>query len=150
MNIFVAKLSPTTTGEDLQEIFKEYGRVISAKVLIDHETGRSKCFGFVDMEDYNEGNNAIKALNGSELQGSVIIVKMARPREAGAELVRHSRPKIEIGESNSSRNYYQRGNHKQHGIGRGYKRDNRYTNREKHLKPFIKKYTMMELMEGDD
>lgn len=157
MNIFVAKLSPITTGEDLQEIFREFGRVISAKVLIDHETGRSKCFGFVEMEDYNEGNKAIQALNGSELHGSIIIVKMARPREAGAELERRTKPRIEIGASNTGGRFKPRnsrsGYHDRNGERRRpeySKRDNRYSQRPKQQRPYIKEYTMMELMEEDD
>lgn len=161
MNIFVAKLSPITSGEDLQEIFKEFGRVVSAKVLIDHETGRSKCFGFVEMEDYNEGNKAIQALNGSELHGSIIIVKMARPREAGAEQERRAKPRIEIGTSNASGRFQPRngrpGYHDRNGRGSQErhrpdysKRDNRYSQRQKQQKPYIKEYTMMELMEEDD
>ena len=83
MNIFVAKLSSTTTSEDLQALFSEHGSVSSAKVIMDRETGNSKCFGFVEMEDETEGMNAINALNESEFQGRKIVVKKARPREEG-------------------------------------------------------------------
>ena len=69
MNIFVAKMSSATTGDDLATLFGEFGTVSSAKVIMDKETGNSKCFGFVEMEDETEGMNAINALNESEFQG---------------------------------------------------------------------------------
>ncbi|WP_298615631.1 RNA-binding protein [uncultured Odoribacter sp.] len=83
MNIFVAKMSSATTGEDLAALFGEHGTVTSAKVITDRETGNSKCFGFVEMEDETEGMNAINALNETEFQGRKIVVKKARPREEG-------------------------------------------------------------------
>ena len=81
MNLFVAKLSSSTTGDDLQEIFSAYGEVSSAKVIIDRETGNSKGFGFVEMADEEEAKAAIAALNESELDGKEIVVKEANPRE---------------------------------------------------------------------
>ena len=75
MNIFVAKMSSATTGDDLATLFGEFGTVSSAKVIMDKETGNSKCFGFVEMEDETEGMNAINALNESEFQGRKIVVK---------------------------------------------------------------------------
>ena len=81
MNLFVAKLSSSTTGDDLQEVFSTYGEVSSAKVIIDRETGNSKGFGFVEMANEEEGKAAIAALNESELDGKEIVVKEANPRE---------------------------------------------------------------------
>ena len=78
-------MSSTTTGEDLAALFGEHGTVTSAKVITDRETGNSKCFGFVEMEDETEGMNAINALNETEFQGRKIVVKKARPREEGEE-----------------------------------------------------------------
>lgn len=83
MNIFVAKMSSATSSEDLQALFGDFGHVSSAKVIIDRETGNSKCFGFVEMEDETEGMNAINALNETEFQGRKIVVKKARPKEEG-------------------------------------------------------------------
>ena len=80
MNIFIAKLSPKTTDETLQTLFQEYGEVESSKVVIDRETGRSKCFGFVEMPDDQEANEAIQDLDGVEFEGSTIVVKQARPK----------------------------------------------------------------------
>ncbi len=80
MNIFIAKLSPKTTDESLRTLFQEYGEVDNAKVVIDRETGRSKCFGFVEMSDDPKANEAIQDLDGVEFEGSTIVVKQARPR----------------------------------------------------------------------
>lgn len=78
-------MSSATTGDDLAALFGEHGTVSSAKVIIDRETGNSKCFGFVEMEDETEGMNAINALNETEFQGKTIVVKKARPREEGGD-----------------------------------------------------------------
>jgi RNA recognition motif-containing protein len=81
MNIFVAKLSPRMTDESLESLFSKFGTVESAKVIMDRDTGRSKCYGFVEMPDDNEANDAISQLNEVEVDESTIIVKEARPRE---------------------------------------------------------------------
>lgn len=79
MNLFVAKLSSSVTGDDLQEIFSPYGEIKSAKVIFDRETGNSKGFGFVEMPNDEEANAAIEALNESEIDGKQIVVKEANP-----------------------------------------------------------------------
>ncbi|MEI7701552.1 MAG: RNA-binding protein [Planctomycetia bacterium] len=81
-NIFVGSLAWATTSEGLERAFAKYGVVKSAKVVSDRETGRSKGFGFVEME--SGGDEAIRALNGSDLDGRSIVVNEARPREAGS------------------------------------------------------------------
>ena len=68
-------MSSATTGDDLATLFGEFGTVSSAKVIMDKETGNSKCFGFVEMEDETEGMNAINALNESEFQVFVLITR---------------------------------------------------------------------------
>ena len=83
MNIYISNLSHGINDANLHELFNEYGEISSAKVIMDKETGNSKCFGFVEMEDETEGMNAINALNESEFQGRKIVVKKARPREEG-------------------------------------------------------------------
>jgi len=80
MNIFVAKLSRDTTGDDLKELFNQFGQVESAKVIMDRETGYSKRFGFVEMANETEALEAIEKLNESELDGSSIVVKKSEPR----------------------------------------------------------------------
>ena len=81
MNIFVAKLNYGTTSEALRELFETIGEVSSAKVIIDRYTGKSKCFGFVEMDNDEEAQRAIDQLNDKEFEGNVIVVKKARPRE---------------------------------------------------------------------
>ena len=78
-NIFVGSLAWGTTSEGIEQAFARYGVVTSAKVISDRETGRSKGFAFVEME--TGGDEAIKGLNGSDLDGRQIVVNEARPRE---------------------------------------------------------------------
>ncbi len=82
MNIFVAKLSFSTSSEGLREAFEQFGEVQSANVINDRETGRSKGFGFVEMADDSEGKAAIAALDNTDLDGNTIVVKKAEPRES--------------------------------------------------------------------
>ncbi len=81
MNIFVAKLDYNTQEDTLREAFEEFGEVSSAKIIMDKFTGRSKGFGFVEMDDDDQASEAIDALNDSDLDGRTIVVKKARPRE---------------------------------------------------------------------
>ncbi|MFP4060652.1 MAG: RNA recognition motif domain-containing protein [Bacteroidales bacterium] len=83
MNVFVAKLGSSTTGDDLHQLFSEYGEVVSAKVIFDRETGNSKGFGFVEMKNDEEAYNAINELNEVEFGNSTIVVKKARPKTEG-------------------------------------------------------------------
>ena len=119
MNLFVAKLSSSTTGDDLQEIFSTYGEVSSAKVIFDRETGNSKGFGFVEMPNDEEGNAAIAALNESEVDGKQIVVKEANPRE--------ERPRRDNrgGGYNRGGGGYNRGGGDRGGYGGGRRDDNR-------------------------
>ena len=81
MNIYVGNLPFTLVEEDLREIFEEYGEVSSAKIISDKFSGRSKGFGFVEMESDDEANNAIKELNNAEVGGRNIKVNESKPRE---------------------------------------------------------------------
>ncbi|MDR1259335.1 MAG: RNA-binding protein [Tannerellaceae bacterium] len=80
MNIYVSNLNFSTTSESLQELFAAYGEVTSAKIITDRETGRSRGFGFVEMSDDTEGQNAISELNETDFEGKTIIVNVARPK----------------------------------------------------------------------
>ena len=80
MNIYVSNLSWDTTSEGLQELFSQYGQVSSASVITDRETGRSRGFGFVEMDNDTEGQAAIDALNQFKFEGNVINVNVARPK----------------------------------------------------------------------
>lgn len=104
MNIFISNLSYAITDNDLQELFAAYGDITSAKVIMDRETGRSRGFGFVEMND-EQGQKAIDELNQAEYDGKVINVSVAKPRE--------DRPK---------RSFNDRGGNR----GGGFNRDNRY------------------------
>jgi RNA recognition motif-containing protein len=80
MNIFVAKLSASTTSDGLRTLFEDYGEVTSANVITDRMTGHSKKFGFVEMKNDEEGYKAIKELDNANFERSEIVVKLARPR----------------------------------------------------------------------
>ncbi len=79
-NIFVGNLSFQTTEGDLRSAFEAYGTVSRVSVMTDRDTGRSRGFGFVEMNNDQEGDNAIAALNGSEIDGRTLNVTVARPR----------------------------------------------------------------------
>lgn len=81
MKIFVAKLSPNTTSESLQALFEQYGEVSSSKVIMDRETGRSKCYGFIEMPEDENGRQALESLNGVEYEGATIATKEAIPHD---------------------------------------------------------------------
>lgn len=80
MNIYVSNLSFSTTSESLQSLFAEHGEVTSANIITDRETGRSRGFGFVDMPNDTEAQEAIDKLNGTDFEGKTITVNVARPR----------------------------------------------------------------------
>ena len=81
MNIYVGNLSYRTTEAELKEAFAQFFEVRRAKIVKDRETDRSKGFGFVEMDDANEGQKAIDALNEKELGGRTLRVNEARPRD---------------------------------------------------------------------
>lgn len=83
VNIYVGNLPYSTTDAELTELFAPHGNVRRASVIIDRETGRSRGFGFVEMEDAAQGNAAIQALNGQDMDGRKLIVNEAKPREQG-------------------------------------------------------------------
>jgi RNA recognition motif-containing protein len=80
-NIYVGNLVWQATADDLLALFQEHGAVARAQVITDRETGRSRGFGFVEMDDDAEAQRAIEALNGSPFQGRPLTVNEARPRE---------------------------------------------------------------------
>jgi RNA recognition motif-containing protein len=84
MNIYVGNLSWSMTDDDLSNLFSQYGSVTSAKILKEKNTGRSKGFGFVEMEDDEAAKTAIATLNESEVQGRKLIVNESQPRPEGS------------------------------------------------------------------
>ncbi len=81
MKLYVGGLAYSVTDKELEEFFATLGKVVSAVVIKDRDSGQSKGFGFVEMEDVKDGQNAIKELNGKELSGRSIMVNEARPQE---------------------------------------------------------------------
>ncbi len=81
MNIYVGNLAYEVTSDELQAAFAAYGKVDTARVATDRETGRSRGFGFVEMSNNAEAEAAIKAMNGKDLKGRALTVNEARPRE---------------------------------------------------------------------
>lgn len=103
--LFVGSLAWGTTDDSLKDLFATVGTVVSASVIMDRETNRSKGFGFVEMSNDDEAKAAVDQLNNKELDGRTIIVNEARPRE--------ERPRTFGG-----------GNGGNGGGGGGYNRDN--------------------------
>jgi RNA recognition motif-containing protein len=81
MKLYVGNLPFETTSEDLTQLFASSGTVESATVITDRSTGHSKGFGFVQMASKQEGEIAIRAINGREVNGRMLDVNEARPRE---------------------------------------------------------------------
>lgn len=90
--LFVGNLSYSTTADDLRDLFSQFGRVISAQLVTDRDTGSSRGFGFVELaEGYEE---AIQGLNGFDLHGRALTVNEAKSRERDS---RESRPRTRSG-----------------------------------------------------
>jgi RNA recognition motif-containing protein len=79
--LFVGSLAFSVNDQALEDFFATAGKVVSAKVIINRDTDRSKGFGFVEMGSEDEAKAAIDQLNGKELEGRPIVVNEARPRE---------------------------------------------------------------------
>lgn len=79
--LYCGNLSYSVRSSDLEQLFSQYGNVVSAQVIEDRETGRSKGFGFVEMGSSEDAEAAINALNGHEHEGRSLNVNEARPRE---------------------------------------------------------------------
>lgn len=80
LKIYVGNMPYSITSQELAELFGQYGRVAEANVIMDREMGRSKGFGFVDMPNQTEANEAVAALNSSQMGGRTLRVSEARPR----------------------------------------------------------------------
>lgn len=80
MNIYVSNLNFATKNDSLQDLFAQYGEVSSANIITDRETGRSRGFGFVEMPNDAEGQQAIDALNDTDFEGMTIRVNVAKPK----------------------------------------------------------------------
>jgi RNA recognition motif-containing protein len=112
MNIFVARLNPSTTSEVLQSHFEKIGGVSSVKVVFDKMTGESRCFAFVEMPNDDQAQEAITSLNDTIVDSKQIVVKKADPREGGAD--RRTVGGFSKGDRNRG------GGHDRNGRGGGY------------------------------
>jgi RNA recognition motif-containing protein len=81
--LYVGNLTYGVTDSALEQMFAAHGTVVSAQIIMDRDTGRSKGFGFVEMKSDQEAQAAIAALNGKEMEGRALIVNEARPRHEG-------------------------------------------------------------------
>jgi hypothetical protein len=82
MNLYVSNLAYTVSDDDLRRVFEVYGAVISARVITDRETGRSRGFGFVEMPDDQAATAALNDANNQDLSGRPMKIVEARPKEA--------------------------------------------------------------------
>ncbi|MGA8164362.1 MAG: RNA-binding protein [Waddliaceae bacterium] len=80
MKLFIGGLPYETSDEDLRKLFEDIGEVVSAKVILDRETGRSRGFGFVEMMDQADGKKAIESLDATKIGSRTIVVKKAHDR----------------------------------------------------------------------
>ena len=99
IKLFVGSLPWAIDDQGLEDLFKEFGQVTSAKVIIDRETNRSKGFGFVEFDDDAAAKAAIDKLNGTDIQGRTIVVNEARPLEARP-------PRRDFGDRDNNRRSY--------------------------------------------
>ena len=81
MNLYVGNLPWSSTEEELENHFSQYGTVKSVRIITEGHSGRSKGFGFVEMDNTDSGNAAIEALNGKDYQGRDLRVNEAKPRD---------------------------------------------------------------------
>ncbi len=81
MNIYVAKIPFRATEDEIRALFEQYGEVSNSQIIMDRETGRSRGFGFVEMVNDDEANQAIAQLNDYEFKGMRLVVNEARARE---------------------------------------------------------------------
>ena len=80
MNIYVGNLNYGVRETELQQVMEDFGPVTSVKVIMDRDTGRSRGFAFVEMENDADGSRIIEELNGAEFEGRTMVVKEARPK----------------------------------------------------------------------
>jgi RNA recognition motif-containing protein len=86
--LYIGNLTETVASSDLREWFAQYGTVLSARVVVDRETDRSKGFGFVEMETDDQAQAAIYGLNEHEHEGKRLVVNESKPRVAGIIVTR--------------------------------------------------------------
>ncbi|HET9279802.1 MAG TPA: RNA-binding protein [Flavitalea sp.] len=123
MNIYVGNLSWQMTDEDLRTLFEQYGSVTSAKIVKDKVSGRSKGFGFVEMPDDTEAQNALSSLYDSEVLGRKIIVNEAQPKPQNGGGGGGFKKRSFGGGGSGGGGGYKKGGFNRGGGGGGYNRD---------------------------
>ena len=123
MNIYVGNLSWQMTDEDLRTLFEQYGSVTSAKIVKDKTSGRSKGFGFVEMPEDSEAQNALTSLYESEVLGRKIIVNEAQPKPQGGSGGGGFKKRSFGGGGSGGGGGYKKGGYNRGGGGGGYNRD---------------------------
>ena len=123
MNIYVGNLSWQMTDEDLRTLFEQYGSVTSAKIVKDKVSGRSKGFGFVEMPEDTEAQNALSSLYDSEVLGRKIIVNEAQPKPQNGGGGGGGFKKRSFGGGSGGGGGYKKGGFNRGGGGGGYNRD---------------------------
>jgi RNA recognition motif-containing protein len=123
MNIYVGNLSWQMTDEDLRTLFEQYGSVTSAKIVKDKTSGRSKGFGFVEMPEDGEAQNALTSLYESEVLGRKIIVNEAQPKPQGGSGGGGFKKRSFGGGGSGGGGGYKKGGYNRGGGGGGYNRD---------------------------
>jgi len=89
VNIYVGNLSFDVTESQLEDLFKQHGKVDSVKIIMDQYSGKSKGFAFIEMSDKNEGQNAIQQLDGKSVLDRAIKVNVAKPKNESARSNRY-------------------------------------------------------------
>ena len=123
MNIYVGNLSWQMTDEYLRTLFEQYGSVTSAKIVKDKVSGRSKGFGFVEMPDDTEAQNALSSLYDSEVLGRKIIVNEAQPKPQNGGGGGGFKKRSFGGGGSGGGGGYKKGGFNRGGGGGGYNRD---------------------------
>lgn len=100
-NIFIANLDFGITSDDLRATFSQFGEVTYAHVVYDNKTKKSKGYGYIEMEDLSQANAAIGSLNGMDVNGRVLDVKLATPKDKRPQTI--DRPKEREKESYTPR-----------------------------------------------
>lgn len=112
--LFIGKLAFSTTEADLRAIFSDYEPLASLKIISDRDTGRSRGFGFIEIEDSSKADEAIQALDGATVDGATLVVNEARPAGTQGGRMGDRRPSFD---SRKRSNYAGRG---------GYENNRRY------------------------
>lgn len=90
MNLYVGNLSFNTSEDDVRQAFAAHGTVTAVRIITDRDTGQSRGFGFVEMENSDSAQTAMTALNGQDLDGRALTINEARPREPRRDAQRSS------------------------------------------------------------